>query len=63
MSGSRQLLDEPNHNGMRRILRSCRYGTTWMMKSLYKLFGTTYINKMHILFGSSFHKNSTVKHV
>jgi len=26
MSGSRQLLDEPNHIGMREILRPCRYG-------------------------------------
>lgn len=28
MSGSRQFLQEPNHIGMREILRPCRYGTT-----------------------------------
>jgi len=61
MSGSRQLLEKPNHIGMRGILRLCRYGTTWLKEGLLELFRTTYINKMHLLFGSPFHKNSTVK--
>ncbi|AES79784.1 hypothetical protein MTR_7g072500 [Medicago truncatula] len=34
MSGSRQLLEEPNHIGMRGILRLCRYGTTWLKEGL-----------------------------
>jgi len=34
MSGSLQLLEEPNHTGMRRILRPCRYGTTWLKECL-----------------------------
>jgi len=61
MSGSRQFLEEPNYIGMRGILRSYMYGTTWLKEDLSELFGTTYINKMHFLFGSPFHKNSTVK--
>jgi len=60
MSGSRQLLNEPNHIGMRRILKSCRYETAWLKEDLLELFGTTYI-KMHLLFDSSFHKISSVK--
>jgi len=55
---SRQKL---NHIRMRGILKPCRYGTAWLKEGLKELFGTTYINKMHLLFGSSFHKNSTVK--
>jgi hypothetical protein len=34
MSDSRQLLDQPNHIGMRGILRSYRYKTTWLKESL-----------------------------
>jgi len=34
MSGFRQLLEEPNHIGMRGILRPCRYGTTWLKEGL-----------------------------
>nr|ABN08210.1 hypothetical protein MtrDRAFT_AC155885g2v2 [Medicago truncatula] len=34
MSGSRQLLEESNHAGMRGILRPCRYGTTWLKEGL-----------------------------
>ena len=30
---------------------------------LKELIGTTYTNKMHLLFGSLLHKNFTVKHV
>ncbi|AES93954.1 hypothetical protein MTR_5g009340 [Medicago truncatula] len=33
MSGSRQLLEEPNHAGMRGIMRPCRYGTTWLKEA------------------------------
>jgi len=47
---------------MRGIQRPCRYGTTWLMEGLWEMFGTTYIHNMHLLFGSPFHKNSTVKH-
>jgi len=56
MSISRQLLGEPNHTGVRGILKLCRYGTAWLREGLEELFGTTYINKMHILFGSPFHE-------
>ncbi|KEH34207.1 hypothetical protein MTR_3g463030 [Medicago truncatula] len=34
MSGSRHLIEEPNHIGRRGILRSCRYGTTWLKEGL-----------------------------
>jgi len=34
MSGSQQFLEEPNHIGMRGILRPCRYGTTWLKEGL-----------------------------
>jgi len=34
MSDSRQLLEEPNHIGMKGILRPCRYGTTWLKEGL-----------------------------
>jgi len=34
MSGSKQFLEEPNHIGMRGILRLCRYGTTWLKEDL-----------------------------
>ena len=34
MSGSRQFLEEPNHIGMRGILRLCRYETTWLKEDL-----------------------------
>ena len=61
MSGSRQLLDEPNHIRIREILRMCRYETSWVKEDLKELFGIAYIDKMHILFGSTFHKNFTVK--
>ena len=61
MSGSRQLLKEPNHTGMRGILRPCKYGTAWLKEGLYELFRTTYVNKLHLLFGTPFPKNSTVK--
>ncbi|AES65301.2 hypothetical protein MTR_2g037820 [Medicago truncatula] len=63
MSSSQQFINEPNQIGMRGIPRPCRYGTAWLKEDLYELFGTTYINKMHLLFGSTFHKNSTVKRV
>ncbi|AES73796.1 hypothetical protein MTR_3g108940 [Medicago truncatula] len=33
MSGSRQLLEEPNHAGMRGILRPCMYETTWLKEA------------------------------
>ncbi|AES75910.1 hypothetical protein MTR_6g061800 [Medicago truncatula] len=35
MSGSRQLLEEPNHIGMRGIRRPCRYGTTWLKNPVH----------------------------
>jgi len=34
MSGSQQFIVELNHTGMRGILRSCRYGTTWLKDGL-----------------------------
>ncbi|AES98206.1 hypothetical protein MTR_5g065700 [Medicago truncatula] len=34
MCGSRQLLEEPNHIGMRGILGPCRYGATWLKEGL-----------------------------
>jgi len=34
MSGSQQFLEEPNHIGMRGILRPCRYETTWLKEGL-----------------------------
>ena len=34
VSGSRQLLEEPNYTGMRGILRPCRYVTTWLKEGL-----------------------------
>jgi len=37
MSGSRQLLEELNHIGMRGILRSCRYETTWLKEGVKKI--------------------------
>jgi len=63
ISGSRKLIDELNHIGMREIPRQCKYETAWLKESLKKLFGTTYINKMHLHFDSPFHKNFTVKRV
>ena len=47
--------------GTRRILRLCRYGTVQLKEGLKELVWTTYINKVHLLFGSPSHKNSTVK--
>jgi hypothetical protein len=43
------------------ILRPCRYEIAWLKENFEKLICTTYINKMHLLFGSPFCKNSTVK--
>jgi len=34
MSSSQQFLEEPNHIGMRGILRPCRYGITWLNEGL-----------------------------
>ncbi|KEH26282.1 hypothetical protein MTR_6g049250 [Medicago truncatula] len=34
ISGFRQLLDEPNHTGMRGIPRPCKYGTAWLKEGL-----------------------------
>jgi len=34
MSGSQQFLEEPNHIGMREIMRPCRYETTWLKEGL-----------------------------
>jgi len=51
MNGSWQLLDEPNHIGMREIMRPCRCETTWLKEDLQELFGTIYINNMHLLLG------------
>jgi hypothetical protein len=34
MSGSRQLIEEPNHIGMRGIMRPCRNETTWLKEGL-----------------------------
>jgi hypothetical protein len=44
------------------ILKSCKHLTAWLKESLYELFGATYTNKMHLLIGNPFHKNSIVKH-
>jgi len=54
MNDSQQLLDEPNHTRMRGIPRSCWYGTAWLKEDLLEWFGTTYISKMHLLFGVVF---------
>jgi len=61
MSGSQHFIDKLNHTEMRGIPRPCRYVTAWLKEGLSELFGTIYSNKMHLLFGSPFHKNFTVK--
>ncbi|PNX58555.1 checkpoint serine/threonine-protein kinase bub1-like protein, partial [Trifolium pratense] len=49
------------HIGMRGILRLCGFETAWWKEGLSGLMGTTYTNKMHLLFGGSLEKNSIVK--
>ena len=50
-----------SHTGMRGIPRLFNVMDCTVEEGLKDLIGTTHITKVHLLFGSSSHKNSKVK--